>query len=511
MFGVIGALAALTEPGAPASGQEVDVAIYEAVAALMESSMADLELGGVLRGRSGSTLPGVAPSNVYPTADGSEVVIAANADSVFARLCEAMGQPELAHRRALRHPRRAGRATWPSSTSGSAAWTATLPAAELLERLEAHGVPAGQIFTAREMLADPHYLAREMVQRHLSYQGWEVPMTGVVPRFTPHARRGAPHRAAPRRTTPRPCCARWPGCTQDELDELDEGRVDLMVLVRDVSLRDGLQDETAVPTEAKLALFDALVAAGVAEMELTSFVRPDRVPAMADAEAVVAADRRRRPAWCAGAWCSTGAAPSGRMAGRAPAPAVRLLGVRGPQPGERRAGRVAASLGELAEIAALARTAGAVTEVVLATAFGCPFTGPVPAGDVQRAAEVALGAGIVGIAPGRHDRHRRADRGSGAGRGGPLDRRRHPGRRPPPRHPRPGPGQRPDRHGRRGGAGRRRRRRPRRLPVRPGRIGQPRHRGPRACASRRWGSTPASTSTSSSTPPGWPAIWSGGG
>ena len=77
-------------------GQEVDVAIYEAVAALMESTMADYELGGVVRTRSGSVLPGVAPSNVYPTSDGAEVVIAANADGVFARLCKAMGERELA-------------------------------------------------------------------------------------------------------------------------------------------------------------------------------------------------------------------------------------------------------------------------------------------------------------------------------------------------------------------------------------------------------------------------------
>ena len=96
VFGVVGTLAALTSARADRRGQEVDVAIYEAVAALMESTMADYELAGVTRTRSGSVLPGVAPSNVYPTADGAEVVIAGNADSVFARLCEAMGRPELA-------------------------------------------------------------------------------------------------------------------------------------------------------------------------------------------------------------------------------------------------------------------------------------------------------------------------------------------------------------------------------------------------------------------------------
>src|SRR3546814_17939500 len=96
VFGVIGTVTALFAARERGIGQEVDVAIYEAVAALMESTMADYELGGVVRERSGSVLPGVAPSNVYPTADGAEVVVAGNADAVFARLCPAMGQPERA-------------------------------------------------------------------------------------------------------------------------------------------------------------------------------------------------------------------------------------------------------------------------------------------------------------------------------------------------------------------------------------------------------------------------------
>ncbi len=98
MFAVIGTLAALHERAVSGRGQEVDVAIYEAVAALMESSMVDFEVGGVLRGRSGGTLPGVAPANAYPTRDGSEVLIAGNADTVFTRLCAAMGRAGPRHR-----------------------------------------------------------------------------------------------------------------------------------------------------------------------------------------------------------------------------------------------------------------------------------------------------------------------------------------------------------------------------------------------------------------------------
>jgi formyl-CoA transferase/succinyl-CoA--D-citramalate CoA-transferase len=182
MFAVIGVLAALNAARTTGRGQEVDIAIYEAVAALMESSMADAELGGVVRERTGSVLPGVAPSNIYPTADGSDVLIAANADAVFARLCAAMGRPELAtDERYATHGARAERMD--EIDELIAAWTRTLSPEDLLAVLEAGAVPAGRIFTATDMLADPHYAARDMVLRTSSYQGWEVPMTGIVPKF----------------------------------------------------------------------------------------------------------------------------------------------------------------------------------------------------------------------------------------------------------------------------------------------------------------------------------------
>jgi len=182
VFAVIGTLAALVRARDTGEGQEVDVAIYEAVAALMESTMADFELGGVTRTRSGSVLPGVAPSNVYPTADAAEVVIAGNADNVFVRLCEAMDQPELAtDERFATHQGRGVNMAELDEIVGT--WTAKAPCDEILAILEAHGVPAGRIFTASDMLTDPQYLARDMVRRITSTQGWDVPMTGVVPRF----------------------------------------------------------------------------------------------------------------------------------------------------------------------------------------------------------------------------------------------------------------------------------------------------------------------------------------
>ena len=156
--------------------------------------MADYELGGVVRTRSGSVLPGVAPSNVYPTSDGAEVVVAANADSVFARLCKAMGRSELAEdtRFATHGARGENMAAIDDIVGG---WTGSLACDEILTILDEHGVPAGRIFTAPDMLRDPQYLAREMVRRVTSTQGWDVPMTGIVPRFT--ATPGAIRHAGP--------------------------------------------------------------------------------------------------------------------------------------------------------------------------------------------------------------------------------------------------------------------------------------------------------------------------
>ena len=183
MFAVIGTLAALHERTSSGRGQEVDVAIYEAVAAVMESSMVDFEVGGVLRTRSGGALSGVAPSNAYPTRDGSEVLIAANADNIFARLCTAMGRVDLAADD--RFATHVARGEHERELDGIvAAWTVMLDAGELLALMRDHSVPAGRVYTAADMLGDEHYLAREMIERHVARTGIETPMLGVVPKFS---------------------------------------------------------------------------------------------------------------------------------------------------------------------------------------------------------------------------------------------------------------------------------------------------------------------------------------
>lgn len=183
MFAVIGTLAALHERSTSGRGQEVDVAIYEAVAALMESSMVDFDVADVLRGRSGGTLPGVAPSNAYPTSDGSEVLIAGNADTVFARLCDAMGRPDLAaDERFATHVARGEHERDLDAIVGE--WTSSMTSDELLALLRVHTVPAGRVHTAADMLRDEHYAARAMIERHVSRTGIDTPMLGVVPKFS---------------------------------------------------------------------------------------------------------------------------------------------------------------------------------------------------------------------------------------------------------------------------------------------------------------------------------------
>ena len=184
LFAVIGTMAALNERQSSGKGQEVDVAIYEAVFALMESTIADFELGGHIRGRTGSILPGVAPSNVYPTADGANVLIAGNADAIFRRICEAMQQPELADDpRYVDHEHRGTNQEELDDLIG--AWTATFLVDDLEALLDTHAIPYGRIFTAPDMLSDPQFAARELIKRYEDeVLGQEVQMAAPVPMFS---------------------------------------------------------------------------------------------------------------------------------------------------------------------------------------------------------------------------------------------------------------------------------------------------------------------------------------
>ena len=160
-FALVGTLAALHHRGRTGRGQVVDSAIYEAVLNMMESVVTEYDKTGYIRERTGAILPKLAPSSVYPTTDGG-VLIAGNQDTVFQRLAMAMERPELARdpRYATHHARGEHQHELDELI---AAWSCRLSSDEVLERMEHHGVPAGRIYRAPEMLADPQFQARESI------------------------------------------------------------------------------------------------------------------------------------------------------------------------------------------------------------------------------------------------------------------------------------------------------------------------------------------------------------
>ncbi len=182
-FAALGAMMALHARHRTGRGQVVDSAIYEAVLTMMESLVTEYDKAGYIRERTGSILPRVAPSNVYPTADGSGILIAANQDTVFARLAAAMGRPELAgDPRFATHTARGD--AQEELDALIAEWTGARPAEEVLALMNDNGVPAGRIYRAPEMLEDAHFKAREAIVRVMHPQFGELAMQNVAPRLS---------------------------------------------------------------------------------------------------------------------------------------------------------------------------------------------------------------------------------------------------------------------------------------------------------------------------------------
>lgn len=181
-YGCMGALAALHARAASGTGQVVDSALYEAVLQVMESVVPEYDLMGLVRPRSGSVLPGIAPSNVYACADG-EYMIGGNGDTVFARLCAAMGRPELANDpRYATHGARGERQAELDDLIN--AWTRTQTTAALEALMIAHSVPAGRVYTGKEMLADPHFAAREALTEVEHPVHGRLKMQAPMPKFS---------------------------------------------------------------------------------------------------------------------------------------------------------------------------------------------------------------------------------------------------------------------------------------------------------------------------------------
>jgi formyl-CoA transferase len=194
LHGVIGALMALREAERTGKGQVVDVALYESVFNCMESLLPEYDAQGYVRERSGSALPGIAPSNLYPCKDGY-VLIAGNADSLFSRLMSAIGRADLRDDPAL--ARNDGRAAQMERIDDAIAeYTKKRTLNEILEVMEKAEVPAGRIYSAADIAADPHFAARGMIQSIVAGDGEALKVPGIVPKLS--ATPGAIRTAAPK-------------------------------------------------------------------------------------------------------------------------------------------------------------------------------------------------------------------------------------------------------------------------------------------------------------------------
>jgi crotonobetainyl-CoA:carnitine CoA-transferase CaiB-like acyl-CoA transferase len=188
LHGVIGAMVALrhrdaTGGRAAGQGQMVDVALYEAVFNMMESLVPEFDHAGVVRERTGGALPGIVPSNTYTTGDGENIVIAGNGDAIFKRLMLAMGRIDMAGDPQL--ARNDGRVPRSAEIDDAIqAWCATQSIDSALTTLQAADVPAGKIYSVRDMMSDPQFLARGMFEQHQFADGTPVKMPAITPKLS---------------------------------------------------------------------------------------------------------------------------------------------------------------------------------------------------------------------------------------------------------------------------------------------------------------------------------------
>jgi crotonobetainyl-CoA:carnitine CoA-transferase CaiB-like acyl-CoA transferase len=192
-YGALGVLAALHDRTRTGLGQVVDSALYEAVLQVMEGLVPEYDRNGVIRERSGSVLKGIAPSNVYTCKDGV-YMIGGNGDAIFARLCKAMGRPEMAEdERYSSHIARGHNQDELDDIINQ--WTATLTVDEVDALMIEYSIPAGRVYRAPDMLADPHFAAREAIIEVETKARGRIKMQNAFPKLsrTPSSiRRPAP-------------------------------------------------------------------------------------------------------------------------------------------------------------------------------------------------------------------------------------------------------------------------------------------------------------------------------
>ena len=184
LYGVIGGLLALYHHKVNGGrGQYIDVALYEAVFGVMESLIPEFAGFGHVRERTGASLPGIVPSNTYPCKDGRYVIIAGNSDSIYKRLMHAIGRADLAEDPRFAH--NDGRAHHTELLDDAiGAWTREHELVDVLRTLESAEVPSGRIYTAADIHEDPHYRARDMIQRIPLPDGKPIDFPGIVPKLS---------------------------------------------------------------------------------------------------------------------------------------------------------------------------------------------------------------------------------------------------------------------------------------------------------------------------------------
>jgi len=171
-------------------GQMVDVALYEAVFNMMESLVPEYDHAGVVRERTGGALPGIVPSNTYTTGDGENIVIAGNGDAIFKRLMSAIGRQDMADDPALAN--NAGRVPATQAIDQAIqSWCSTQTIDAALAVLQGADVPVSKIYSVRDMMHDPQFLARQMFEQHMFKDGTSIKLPAVTPKLseTPGATR----------------------------------------------------------------------------------------------------------------------------------------------------------------------------------------------------------------------------------------------------------------------------------------------------------------------------------
>jgi formyl-CoA transferase len=184
LYGAIGALVALHHRKVNGgAGQMVDLALYEAVFGVMESLVPEFDVLGFVRERAGNALPGIVPSNTYPTRDGKYVIIGANGDSIFKRLMIAIGREDLANDPGVAG--NDGRVARTEEIDGViGAWTRAHDLEEVLRALHEAEVPSSKVYDVRDIMADPHYAARGMIEQHRLADGQDVKLPAIVPKLS---------------------------------------------------------------------------------------------------------------------------------------------------------------------------------------------------------------------------------------------------------------------------------------------------------------------------------------